>query len=311
MFLSLFTSFLSLTSSFKNEFDNYLNDYNKTYTDNDYWMRLDIFTDNLNYINNHNNLNHSYTLGLTPFTDISNEEFQNDFYLKKKDDNPCTLVNTGHLFFPREYNWINEGAVTPVKNQLNCGGCWAFSTVEAIEGIRSIKYNSLVSLSEQQLIDCSINNKGCKGGSMDLGFNYVIENGGLCSNNSYPYNARNGICNNQCKLIKHTDIKNCSNILSNKEHLFLSYLSKQPISVAIQANGMNFQHYTNGIFDDINCYTGQLDHGVLAVAYDEETITIKNSWGTQWGNNGYIQFARNGNGPGICGVLMMGSFPSF
>lgn len=309
MLIKLLTSFLSL-SSLKDDFNNYLNKFNKNYTENEYWRRLDIYVDNINYINKHNQENHSYLLGLTPFTDISNEEFQSDYVLKNN-DNPCTLVNTGHFLFPRKHDWRNESAVTSVKNQLQCGGCWAFSTVEAIEGIRAIKYNSLVSLSEQQLIDCSIENKGCNGGSMDLGFNYVIENGGLCSNHSYPYQAQDGNCDNSCEVIKHTDIQKCYDILPKKERLFLSYLSQQPLSVAIQANGMTFQHYKEGIYDDINCYSGQLDHGVLAVAYDEETITLKNSWGVEWGNMGYIDLARIGNGAGICGVLMLASYPSY
>ena len=146
---------------------------------------------------------------------------------------------------------------------------------------------------------------------MDLAFDYVINNGGICSNSSYQYKAKDQYCNTSCNILKHTDIKTCYDVLPKKEHLFLSYLEKQPLSVAIQANGMNFQHYKNGIFDDINCYNGQLDHGVLAVAYDENTITLKNSWGTFWGENGYINLQRTGNGPGVCGVLMMASFPSY
>lgn len=298
------------SNNMKDKFDKYLSIHDKSYDNNEYWERLDIYTDNLNYIETHNNNNHTYELGETPFTDLSREEFSNMFGMNKFKSN-CDLVNTGLLFHPREVDWRERNAVTSVKNQGQCGSCWAFSTVEAIEGIRSIKYGYLESLSEQQLVDCSTENNGCKGGSMDLGFKYVIQNGGLCSNNSYPYVAQEQNCQDDCDIVNNTNITSCSDILPNKEKLLISYLAKQPISVAIQADTMNFQHYKSGIFDDVNCYTGELDHGVLLVAYDEETLTIKNSWGSQWGEEGYINLARIGNGPGICGVLSMPSFPQY
>lgn len=311
MFLKVITIYLSFTS-IQEKFDSYLMNFNKTYIGNEYWKRLDIFQNNIEYINEHNDNNlNNYTLGLTPFTDITNEEFQSKYFVKSSEESPCTLINTGSILLKKKRDWRVNNAVTNVKNQLNCGGCWSFSAVGALEGIRSINGYGLDSLSEQQLIDCSEENKGCSGGSMDLAFDYVINNGGICSNTSYQYKAKNQYCNSSCNILKHTDIKTCYDVLPKKEHLFLSYLEKQPLSVAIQANGMNFQHYKNGIFDDINCYNGQLDHGVLAVAYDENTITLKNSWGTFWGENGYINLQRTGNGPGVCGVLMMASFPSY
>ena len=189
--LSVFSGICQINcSSIKNRFDSYIIEYNKDYSDNEYLKRLDIYTDNMKYIENHNKLNKKYTLGETPFTDISNEEFRSNVRPISNMSNisNCTLVNTGHLFFPEELDWRERKAVTPIKNQGQCGSCWAFSTVEAIEGIRAIKYNKLESLSEQQLVDCSTENNGCNGGIMDLGFQYVINNSGICSNNSYPYN---------------------------------------------------------------------------------------------------------------------------
>lgn len=311
MFLKGFLSTL-IFSSIKEQFNTYLVEYNKSYSQNEYWNRLDIFTENINYINTHNNnTENNFELGITPFTDISNEEFQNKYFVKSNQNSPCTLVNTGSILISKEKDWREHQAVTSVKNQLECGGCWSFSTVGAIEGIRSINGYGLESLSEQQLIDCSTENKGCNGGSMVLAFDYVIKNGGICSNKTYPYKANENFCNSTCEIVNNTDIIHCYEILPKKEHLFLSFLEKQPLSVAIQANSINFQHYKNGIFDDINCYTGQLDHGVLAIGYDEESIILKNSWGENWGDNGYINLARIGNGNGICGVLMMASFPTY
>lgn len=307
--LSIFSNICNC-SNYKTDFDKYLIKYNKNYTENEYWKRLDIYSNNLKYIENHNNLDNNYELGETPFTDITREEFSNHIGLAKN-QNTCKMINTGHLFYPSSIDWREKNAVTNVKNQGQCGSCWSFSTIGALEGLRAIKYNELLSLSEQQLIDCSTENKGCQGGSMELGFEFIINNGGICSNSSYPYNATQNSCNDNCDIIKHTNIKSCSNIISNKEKILISYLSRQPISVAIQADSMNFQHYKKGIFDDISCYTGELDHGVLIVGYDEETLILKNSWGPQWGELGYVNLARIGNGPGICGVLSMPSFPEY
>ena len=307
--LNIFT--LSSYSKFNIEnFDKYLLKFNKNYSELVYWNRLDIYSKNLEYIKNHNSKNYTYKLGETQFTDISREEFSNKLGFSNINKN-CDFINTGKLFHPKEIDWRNRNAVTTVKNQENCGSCWSFSAIGALEGLRSIKHNQLESLSEQQLIDCSTANNGCHGGTMQMAFEYIINNGGICSNESYPYLAEENICKNNCKILKYTNISSCKNIIPKNEKILLSYLSKQPISVAIQADTINFQHYKEGIFNDINCYTGELDHGVLLVGYDEEKLIVKNSWGNEWGENGYINLARIGNGNGICGVLLNPSFPLY
>ena len=308
--ITILSMFIGIYEVNCNRYDSYIIEYNKDYSDSEYLKRLDIYNNNMKYIENHNKLNSNYTLGETIFTDISNEEYSSTIPPLTNFTN-CSLVNTYDLLFPKKLDWREKNAVTPIKNQGQCGSCWAFSTVEAIEGIRAIKYNELSSLSEQQSVHCSTKNNGCGGGLMDLGFQYVIKNNGICSNNSYPYIAQQQECKNNCKIIKNTNITTCKGIIPNKENILISYLAKQPISIAIQANSMNLQHYTSGIFDDIKCYTGNLDHGVLLVGYDKDKLIVKNSWGTQWGEAGYINLARIGNGPGICGVLSMPSFPEY
>jgi len=209
-------------------------------------------------------------------------------------------------------DWRNENKVSSVKNQGQCGGCWAFSSVGAIESAWAIKHNILYDLSEQELIDCSSKNNGCEGGSMDLAFQYVIENG-LCSNVSYPYTAQDGSCDDNCKTL--VQISNYSDILENSEKMLALAVQHQPVSVAIQANKRSFQMYQSGIYSDIDCGF-ELDHGVLLVGYgydkkyDMDYWIVKNSWSTSWGENGYIRIQKGINDErGLCGIAMAPSVP--
>lgn len=267
---------------------------------------------NTEYINHHNSFDSSYSLEENKFIE---REYINEFY--DNNSNYFTIKNhtTTNVMLPipkHSVDWRKENKVSSVKNQLDCGGCWAFSSVGAVESLWAIKKDKLYDLSEQELIDCSSKNQGCEGGSMDLAFEYIINNG-LCSNNSYPYVATDEICNNTCESL--VTISDFRDVTQNNEKSLMRAVSQQPVSVAIQANKRSFQFYKSGIYSDPNCGF-QLDHGVLLVGYgydktyDMDYWIIKNSWGEDWGEDGYVRIIRNiDDSRGLCGVAMIPSYP--
>jgi len=251
------------------------------------------------FIQQHNDQNLSYTVTSNQFIDVNyTDEFnlQNEnHYIPYEANNPIHFETD---IVPFQVDWRKNHKVSSVKNQGHCGGCWAFSSSGAVESAWAIKHNVVYNLSQQELIDCSTDygNKGCGGGSMDLGFKYIIDNG-LCTNLSYPYQAMNQKCQkDQCSSV--VNISNYGDLKPNDELNLKKGVAQQPVSVAIQANKRSFQLYQSGIYSDLDCGT-QLDHGVLLVGYgfDFETDTpywiIKNSWGEEWGENGYIRIQRN------------------
>ena len=294
---------LSVNSTIMNKYLSYINQYGKEYN----ITRYDIFKENVKKIEKHNQNNLSYNLSINQFTDMPNE---NDPFFVYKEG----TYNNFNEIVPLSVDWREKNAVTHVKNQGKCGSCWAFSATGSVEGIISIKDGTLFNISEQQLIDCSsqYGNHGCEGGSMDSAFKYIIDNG-ICSEKEYPYEeSESGNCE-KCKSV--VQINDYKNIESNNEKILKRAVAQQPVSVAIEADKFSFQHYSSGIYSDENCGTN-LDHGVLIVGYgydlfsDMDYWIIKNSWGDEWGENGYIRIKRNiDNSSGLCGVAMMPSIP--
>ena len=267
---------------------------------------------NTEYIQNHNNKNLSYNLSENQFV---NRVYNDEFYTKMNDyeiPEIKNIYNDNDIIYEKSVDWREKNKVSSVKNQEQCGGCWAFSSIGAVESAWAIKHNILYDLSEQQLIDCSNRNHGCEGGSMDLAFEYM-KNNSICSNISYPYTASDNMCQKDCnKLVK---IKDYMNINRNNMESLMKAVSKTPVSVAIQANKRTFQLYQSGIYSDPDCGYN-LDHGVLLVGYgyddfyDLDYWIIKNSWGKSWGENGYIRLLKNVNDSrGQCGIAMMPSIP--
>ena len=300
------------------EFEKFVQKFEKKYEESEFRNRLEIFTENFNKILQHNREaesgNRSYYLGIGPFADMTVNEYSNSFlnpYFTRGAVGCDEFKYTSSMdSVPTRMDWREHNAVTDVKDQGQCGSCWSFSTTGAVEGLVSIKQNDLTPLSEQQLVDCSrsYGNNGCYGGLMTSAFDYVMDNKGLCTETEYPYTAKGGTCQ-KCMADSDSFLTGCSEVSSGDENSVIQALSQQPLAVAIQADTFDFQHYKNGVFNSTACYTGQLDHGVLLVAYDQDTMTIKNSWGTSWGDGGYITMARTDDQVGMCGVYLMASFP--
>merc|ERR1712227_1174781 len=202
-------------------------------------------------------------------------------------------------------DWRSKGAVTPVKNQGQCGSCWAFSTVGGLEGAWEIGTGTLTSMSEQQLVDCSKANNGCGGGNMETGFQYQ-EGVNVATESSYPYTARDGSCRTSgySTAVPRGGVTGYRSVSASTSAL-KSALNQGPVSIAIEADQYAFQGYTGGVISS-GCGT-QLDHGVTAVGYTDSYFIVKNSWGASWGNNGYVYISTSGN---TCGVHSDASYPT-
>lgn len=314
-----------------NLFRQWIGFHGKTYGDEQsetLFKRFKAFKENIKYIHENNNNNEkkkSYTLGLNAFADLTLEEFQRD-YLGKHPEKGGHLPSRARLedsqikFVPGAVpgnltkNWVEEGVVSKVKNQGRCGSCWSFSTTGSIEGINAIVSGKLVSLSEQELVDCDTeHDHGCQGGLMDFAFEFVEEHG-LDTEKDYPYQGAQSVCDTARENRVVVTIDGHKDIPAGDEQEMVKAASKHPISVAIQANHQNFQLYTGGVFDDPDCGT-QLDHGVLVVGFgtsseDQDYWIMKNSWGPLWGEEGYMKMAMGIEPSGICGIAKMSSYPT-
>ncbi|KFD56685.1 hypothetical protein M513_02361 [Trichuris suis] len=214
---------------------------------------------------------------------------------------------------PKNIDWRKLGLVTPVKDQKACGSCWAFSATGSLEGQHMRKYGSLVSLSEQNLVDCSskFGNMGCNGGLMEQAFEYIKSNGGIDTEKSYPYEGIDGKCRFNNATIGATDHGYVDIMKDNETALMLAVANVGPVSVAIDASQESFQFYHKGVYYERKCSTETLNHGVLVVGYGSSNRMdywiVKNSWGTGWGDKGYILMARNKRNN--CGIASAASYP--
>jgi len=295
--------------SVSNGLDEMWNEYTSVHAINgDDEERKAIFADNVKKAVEHNRKELGSMMGVQgPFAAMTLEEFQADsirgFTAAKDQGLPSFGVHAyeGETL-SGSIDWTTKGAVTPVKNQGQCGSCWAFSTTGGIEGQWQISSGNLVSLSEQQFVDCSKQNSGCNGGLMDSAFTFA-EGTAIATEASYAYTAKDGSCKSsfttaipQGGVTGYKDVQNSASALK-------SALDSNPVSVAIEADQSVFQMYTSGTITS-GCGTN-LDHGVLAVGYDGNTIKVKNSWGSSWGMNGYVNIDAS-----QCGITTSASYPT-
>ncbi|XP_072960562.1 senescence-specific cysteine protease SAG12-like [Typha angustifolia] len=301
------------------KFEEFMSKYGKVYKDaKEQLKRFQIFKDNFQYIEAFNNGTGKFnlTLAINEFADMTNEEFlaTHTGYKSLKSSSPPTKPFNYKTTSPSAtIDWRTMGAVTNVKNQEQCGSCWAFSAAAAMEGIVQIKTGALISLSEQLLVDCDNTNHGCNGGWPAKAFSFIIETGGLTTEAIYPYTGVEGTCDISKLSQPVASIIDYSIVPENNEALLMKAVFHQPVSVAIDAGGQEFQFYSGGIFTG-PCGT-ELNHAVTIVGYGEgidgtSYWIVKNSWGESWGEGGYILMQKDVDAEeGLCGIAREASFP--
>ncbi|GAB4831391.1 hypothetical protein Ancab_005402 [Ancistrocladus abbreviatus] len=325
LFASQASSSLPLSSepSMIERYHQWMAQYNRVYKDEvEKERHFEIFKENVERIETLNKMNRGFTIGLNSFSDLTNEEIRASRTGYKptspKSSMPFRYGKTTDV--PASMDWRDRGAVTPIKDQGSCGSCWAFTTVATVEGVHQITTGDLVSLSEQELVDCDTTNNGCNGGNMDSAFQFIMDNNGLTTEANYPYTGSQGTCNTQATTPAAATINGYENVPANNEGALLLAVANQPVAIAIDASGQDFQQYSGGVYTGEECGTkltiADLDHAVTVIGYgttDDGTKywLIKNSWGTSWGENGYMKMKRDVDyAIGVCGLAMQPSYPT-
>ncbi|XP_023173550.2 cathepsin L-like [Drosophila hydei] len=314
---------ISYTNVLEAEWETYKLEYEKSYeSEDEELLRKLIFYDNKKKIDRHNmryaNNLESYEMGVNQFTDMLYKEFES---LMLSSINETEMASDIDLMYsppesyelPSSIDWRSLGAVTPVKNQGHCGACWAFSATGTLEGMQFLKTKKLVSLSEQNLVDCSTtryHNRGCDGGLPYRALRYVMDNKGIDTESSYKYENKQLSCRYNPQQIGATVRDVVSVMPSDEAHLAAAVALKGPISVGIYVSE-NFLHYTHGVLDDKSC-NRPMNHAVLVVGYGHDSQggdywLVKNSWGSQWGDSGYIRMSRNRNNQ--CHIASLATYP--
>jgi C1A family cysteine protease len=288
------------------KFQAFLKEHGKSYSSiEEYTARFEIFKANYAKIEGFTGKPQSHTVGITKFFDLTRQEFRNNYLNLKvslldqiKAKSGTFVAKEGDT--PAEFDWRKEGAVGPVKDQGRCGSCWAFSTVANLEGLYFNKNKKSIVLSEQSLVDCDKVDNGCNGGLMENSLSFVKDNG-IALAADYPYKGKNQQCASYTPAFR---VNGFTFAASQDENEIKTFLTQRgPLSIAVNAEP--FQFYNGGILesDAQECDPQGLNHGVAIVGYGSENgkefWIVRNSWGTGWGENGYIRVAL---GKGVCGI---------
>jgi len=311
------------------EFSVWMTKHGISYDRSELFTRFTTFCNELDNVREHNSKKLSWTKALNKFSAHSKSEWSDLMGFKFDSHKVRDEVHTQQLLdgdVPDSVDWTQQGAVTGVKDQGQCGSCWAFSTTGGVEGAWQISQKKLVSLSEQQIMDCSISqgNQGCNGGLMDYAFKWIVLNGGV-TDELHPYMSGSGTdpTYGNCTVFPSVaKISTFKDVTPNNQDALKAAVALGPVSIAIEADQGCFQGYSSGVLSNSACACGtNLDHGVLLVGYGFDTASnmsfwkVKNSWGSGWGDNGYIRLQRGNSGNttlpsgGMCGILMAASYP--
>jgi len=306
----LFLSFIlfALSSPIEQEFIKWTANHNKVYgSEDEFNFRKAIFNINLQRIEQLNEQSDSAVFGLTKFADLTAQEFKEFYlgYVPKVSNVEREYLTLSTEAVPDTYDWITQGKVSPVKNQEQCGSCWAFSATENIESVwmiaKGLTPTTFKPLAPQQIVDCDTHDGGCNGGDTPTAYEYVISAKGQDTEESYPYKAVNQKCQ-----FKPTDIE--ASISSYKyatrtkseDEMKTATATVAPLSICVDAQPWQF--YTSGIMKASSCGTS-LDHCVQITGYDTTGATpyweVRNSWGIDWGEKGYIRLEYGTN---TCGL---------
>jgi len=314
------------------EFAAYLKDYNKVYSSTELPLRLSTFSDSLAFIATHNARAaaglESFTVGINQFADWTDAEYQ--AYLTASSKNrPALLSSLSDKWeaapvralsdLPAEMDWRTEGLVTAVKDQGQCGSCWTFSATGSMEGAWAVKYGrkAIVTLSEQEYVDCLQAGQGCGGGWPRWVFQYVIDNGAN-TEGQYPYQGIDGpkCLYNRSSATVH--LKSYVNLTKGDEGALTTAAATMPgVSVCIDASQPSFRLYATGVYKEKACLQDEdhLDHAVLVVGYGHDEASgmdyylVKNSWGPKWGDNGYLKMFRDTTGnSNNCGIATVAAY---
>ena len=297
------------------QFQKFIKKYHKRYASiNEYLARFEVFKRNVMAAFTENA---SYQTGITKFSDLTQQEFAKTYLNLNYDAmavanfNPYVVQVKNAA--PDAWDWREKGYVSPVKDQGSCGSCWAFSTVGNLEGLYYKEKQTMVTLSEQMLVDCDTYDSGCNGGLMENTFTWLKENGGIMTDTDYPYKGRKGTCQSDetkyvdMQITGYTKLGSGSSTWDpvDEDEIKEFLYETGPLAVALNANPL--QTYSSGILDKTSsqCPTSGMNHAVTMVGYghddsqDKDYWIVKNSWGKNWGEDGYFRIAR---GKATCGV---------